>query len=144
MNLKLHLVLFALLAFGCEDPRPTQREGHIFDPGNAFIRFNYDNRVNEPARDSLLLSRLELDTFEIPIALSAAPQEQPVEVIEQQVTITRPSSSGLPPFEIGISGGGTYDEASGIISLDVYFDETAIGGANNVLRKYVYEKERRE
>ncbi len=66
-----------------------------------------------------------------------------VEVIEQQVTITRKASSGLPPFEVGISGGGTYDENTGIILLDVYFDETAIGGENAVLRRYSLESEDR-
>ncbi|MGB3545966.1 MAG: hypothetical protein WBA17_03280 [Saprospiraceae bacterium] len=66
-----------------------------------------------------------------------------VEVIEQQVTITRKASSGLPPFEVGISGGGTYDENTGIILLDVYFDETAIGGGSAVLRRYSLESEDR-
>ena len=84
----------------------------------------------------------------IPEALRLTP-ERPgatsgtVEVIEQQVTITRMASSGLPPFNIGISGGGSYDETTGIIQLDLYFDETELGGAPNVLRKYVLESERR-
>ena len=48
------MALLSLLS--CEDPRPTQREDNIFDPENAFIRFNYDNQVNEPAKDSVELS----------------------------------------------------------------------------------------
>lgn len=37
-------------------------------------------------------------------------------------------SFGLFFFEIGISGGGMYDEIIGVIQLDVYFDEMVIGG----------------
>lgn len=66
-----------------------------------------------------------------------------VEVIPQRVVITRRSSSGLPPFEIGISGGGTYDEVTGSISVGVIFDETALGNGAEVLRRYVYEANER-
>lgn len=84
----------------------------------------------------------------IPEALKFSPDSPgasfgTVEVIPQMVTVTRMESSGLPPFEIGISGGGSYDERTGTIQLDVFFDETAIGGAESVLRKYVLEAERR-
>ena len=65
------------------------------------------------------------------------------EIIPQRVTITRRPSSGLPPFEIGLSGEGSYDEQTGRIELAVYFDETAIGNGSAVLRRYVYESERR-
>lgn len=66
-----------------------------------------------------------------------------VEVIDQEITITRRASSGLPPFTVGISGGGTYDEDTGVISVDVFFDETALGGEPAVLRRYKYEANRR-
>ncbi|MEM1358583.1 MAG: hypothetical protein AAGF89_10300, partial [Bacteroidota bacterium] len=67
-----------------------------------------------------------------------------VEVIEQRVTITRRSSSGLPPFQIGLSGSGTYDEDTGIILVDVFFDETELGNGASVLRRYSYESKKRE
>lgn len=75
------MVLFSLLS--CEDPRPTQREDNIFDPENAFIRFNYDNQVNTPAKDSVELSATaaEDSLLIIPIALSAAPQTEEVLVL---------------------------------------------------------------
>ena len=66
-----------------------------------------------------------------------------VEVIDQTVTIRRTASSGLPPFDISIWGSGRYNEITGIISFDVHFDERAIEGPADVLRKYIYEKERR-
>jgi hypothetical protein len=85
----------------------------------------------------------------LPNLLEFIPNEQDstigqVNVIEQQVTITRTGSSGRPPFEIGLSGGGTYDENAGVILLDVYFDETAIGGEPAVLRRYSLEPQERE
>ncbi|MEM9258645.1 MAG: hypothetical protein AAGA62_03300, partial [Bacteroidota bacterium] len=67
-----------------------------------------------------------------------------VEVIEQQVTITRRSSSGLPPFQIGLSGSGTYDEDTGILLVDIFFDETELGNGASVLRRYSYESKKRE
>ncbi len=84
----------------------------------------------------------------IPEALRFRPAEAgaafgTVEVIPQRVTITRTTSSGLPPFTVGISGSGTYDESTQVIELDVYFDETEIGGGPNVLRRYVYTPEDR-
>jgi hypothetical protein len=39
-------------------------------------------------------------------------------------------------FEVGISGSGTYDLNEGVIDLEVNFNESAIGGANKVTRKY--------
>ncbi|TXB62943.1 hypothetical protein [Phaeodactylibacter luteus] len=74
------ILAIALALSGCEDPRPTQREGNLFDPDNAFIRFNYDNQVNEPAKDSVVLSRSSAEDtlLAIPVALSAAPQEEEV------------------------------------------------------------------
>ena len=81
MKQKRSIVLvYALIfsALACEDPRPTQRENNIFDPDHSFVRFNYDNTVNTPAKDSVFLSRLELDTIEVPVALSAPPQEPEV------------------------------------------------------------------
>ncbi|MEM1215452.1 MAG: hypothetical protein AAGJ82_07200 [Bacteroidota bacterium] len=66
-----------------------------------------------------------------------------VQVIAQDVTIRRRASSGLPPFDIGLSGSGTYDEQTGVITVDIYFDETAIGGEAQVLRRYSLEAEDR-
>jgi hypothetical protein len=66
------------------------------------------------------------------------------EIIPQRVTIVRRASSGLPPFEIGLSGEGTYDEVTGQISVAIYFDETELGNGDNVLRRYVFESEERE
>ena len=66
-----------------------------------------------------------------------------VEVIDQWVRIIRTNSSGLPPFEVRIWGSGRYNEITGIIALDVHFDESAIGGSADIVRKYSYEKERR-
>ncbi len=67
-----------------------------------------------------------------------------VDILEQRVTITRTASSGLPPFTIGLSGEGTYDEATGVITLTVIFDESEIGGGSAVVRNYSLEAEERE
>jgi hypothetical protein len=77
------LLIIVLIGSGCEDPRPTQREDNTFHPDNAFIRFNYDNQVNEPAKDSVVLSATaaEDSLLVIPIALSAAPQTEDVLVM---------------------------------------------------------------
>ena len=66
-----------------------------------------------------------------------------VEVVEQRVTIKRTASSGLPPFTVGISGEGTYNETTGIISVGVVFDESELGRPEPILRRYSYESERR-
>jgi hypothetical protein len=66
-----------------------------------------------------------------------------VEVIRQAVTLRRTAASGQPPFNITIWGSGRYSEVTGSVFLDVHFDESEIGGPRDVLRKYVYEKERR-
>ncbi len=66
-----------------------------------------------------------------------------VEVIRQAVTLRRTAASGQPPFKISIWGTGRYSEITGTIFLDVHFDESEIGGPKDVLRKFVYEKERR-
>jgi hypothetical protein len=66
-----------------------------------------------------------------------------VEVIRQTLTIHRTAASGQPPFKISIWGMGRYSEITGAIFLDVHFDESEIGGPKDVLRKYVYEKQRR-
>ena len=66
-----------------------------------------------------------------------------VEVIEQRVTITRRSTSGLPPFTVGISGDGTYDESTGVIAVAITFDESELGVAEPVLRRYQYETRER-
>nr|WP_039450070.1 hypothetical protein [Pedobacter glucosidilyticus] len=68
-----------------------------------------------------------------------------VKVIEQDVVISKTAaaatSSGQPTFKIGISGGGTYDERTKIINLEVIFNETAIGGPADVKRKYTMSVE---
>jgi hypothetical protein len=66
-----------------------------------------------------------------------------VEVIRQDVTLRRTAASGQPPFKIPIWGMGRYSEITGTIFLDVHFDESEIGGPKDVLRKFIYEKERR-
>lgn len=67
-----------------------------------------------------------------------------VEIIPQRVVITRRASSGLPPFTVGISGSGTYNETTGVMPLDIYFDETEIGGEANKLRRYSLEANERQ
>jgi hypothetical protein len=49
-----------------------------------------------------------------------------VKVIEQDVVLTRTNGT---TFKIGISGGGTYSEDTGLIELDITFDDTDINGA---------------
>lgn len=66
-----------------------------------------------------------------------------VDVIAQRVEIQRKESSGLPPFEVGLSGEGRYDETTGVISVAVVFDESEIGRDGPVTRRYLYESERR-
>ncbi len=128
INLKYHsmkpqflLLLLPLLMAACEDPRPTQREGNIFDPENAFLRFNYENTVTEPALDSLAfdLSEVVDTTVVIPIALSAAPQEEAVLFrLEREVSGSLQAGQnfellgedGEDPFEKNISlAPGVYD-----------------------------------
>lgn len=61
-----------------------------------------------------------------------------VEVFAQQIKIRK---VGLVEFfEIGISGEGTYDLETGIIDVNVHFNETAIGGPAKVTRKYKISK----
>lgn len=64
----------------CEDWRRDQQEENLFDPANAFIRFDYGNTVNGVARDSVLLKRNGLDTIQIPVALSSPPLKTEVNV----------------------------------------------------------------
>jgi hypothetical protein len=64
-----------------------------------------------------------------------------VTVKEQQVKIYKKTESAeerkdMEFFEVGISGSGTYDLNEGVIDLEVNFNESAIGGANKVTRKY--------
>ncbi|MBD1431962.1 hypothetical protein H8B06_03915 [Sphingobacterium sp. DN00404] len=62
-----------------------------------------------------------------------------VEVVSQKVKIRK---SGLVDFfEIGISGTGTYDLKTGVIDLEVHFDEREIGGQEDVVRQYKISKE---
>lgn len=56
-----------------------------------------------------------------------------VKIITQDVVLTV-SAGGS--FKIGLSGEGTYDETTKVIDLNVDFNETAIGGAAKVTRKY--------
>lgn len=68
-----------------------------------------------------------------------------IRVIEQDVVVSKTSaaalSTGQPTFKIGISGGGTYDERTKIINLEVVFNETDIGGPAVVKRKYTMSVE---
>jgi len=62
-----------------------------------------------------------------------------VEVIEQQVKVTRTASSGRPPFFIGIKGGGRYSETEERIEIEVIFDESELGGPAEISRFYRYQ-----
>lgn len=64
----------------CEDWRSDQQDDNLFAAANAFIRFDFGNTVNGVARDSAVLKRSALDSFSIPIALSAPPQTTVVQV----------------------------------------------------------------
>lgn len=64
-----------------------------------------------------------------------------VNVIEQTIKIRKKTESETPEYlEIPISGEGTYDLNTGVIDLEVHFDETSIGGAAKVTRKYKISK----
>lgn len=54
-----------------------------------------------------------------------------VKVVDQDVVLTR---SNLTTFKIGISGGGTYDENTKLIDLEVKFNEAAIGGTSQTIK----------
>ena len=56
-----------------------------------------------------------------------------VNVIPQLVKIFRRDKTS---FNIGISGGGTYNEITQLMEVEVVFDETEIGGSKEVKRKY--------
>lgn len=56
-----------------------------------------------------------------------------VNVIPQLVKIFRRDKTS---FNIGISGGGTYNEQTQLMEVEVIFDETEIGGSKEVKRKY--------
>lgn len=75
------LCLLLLLLAACEDFRRDQRDDNLFNPADAFIRFDYNNAVNSIAKDSVLLLRSRLDSVVIPVALSAAPQQNEVTVL---------------------------------------------------------------
>ena len=67
-----------------------------------------------------------------------------VTVPPSTLTLRRRSSSMLPDsFRISLSGQGRYDETTGRIELDIVFDETAIGGPPDTLRRYLYLPEPR-
>jgi hypothetical protein len=42
-------------------------------------------------------------------------------------------------YDIGISGGGTYDEIAKIFEVEVIFDETEVQGPKDVKRKYRFK-----
>jgi hypothetical protein len=66
-----------------------------------------------------------------------------VEVIEQRFTVTRSAASGLPPFTVGLSGSGTYNEQTGILLANIIFDESELGFPDPILRRYSYEAQER-
>lgn len=59
-----------------------------------------------------------------------------VKVIPQKVRLYRLDKTF---FEIGISGTGSYSEVSKIFEVEVVFDESSIGGAKEVKRKYRFK-----
>lgn len=70
-----------------------------------------------------------------------------VVVVPQQVTVYRrdETDDGVvnpTSFEIGISGQGTYNEATGTLEITVTYDETAINNGTNV-RRFVMAVDRR-
>jgi hypothetical protein len=70
-----HLILAAASVFSaCTD----QQEVNLFDPTNTFVRFDYNNTVNNIAQDSMLLKRGVADSLLIPVALSSAPRSDSV------------------------------------------------------------------
>lgn len=84
----------------------------------------------------------------VPHALRLVPDEVGsatgrVVVPAQTVTLTRTGAAGGGTFDVGISGGGRYDETTGLIRVRVVLDERAIGGAAAVVRHYVYASRRR-
>lgn len=79
----------------CEDWRIDQQEENLFDPANAFIRFDYGNTVNGVARDSVLLKRNALDTLQIPIALSSPPQQTEISVSVEATSLTGGMREGI-------------------------------------------------
>jgi len=56
-----------------------------------------------------------------------------VKVIPQDVKLYRRDKTS---FNIGISGGGTYDEMAKLFEVEISFDETEAGGSGSVVRKY--------
>lgn len=84
-----------LLGASCEDWRPDQRDDNLFDPANAFIRFDFGNTVNGVAKDSVLLKRSGLDSILIPVALSAPVQRQEVSVRLEVKALTGAMSEGV-------------------------------------------------
>ncbi len=59
-----------------------------------------------------------------------------VNVIPQKVKLFRKDKTS---YNIGISGTGTYNEISKMFSAEVVFDETEVGGAAAVKRKYRFQ-----
>lgn len=59
-----------------------------------------------------------------------------VNVIPQKVKLFRRDKTS---YDIGISGTGTYNEVSKMFSAEVIFDETEVGGAAAVKRKYRFQ-----
>ncbi len=79
----------------CEDWRRDQQEENLFDPANAFIRFDYGNTVNGIARDSVLLKRSTLDTLQIPVALSSPVQQTEISVRVEATSLTGGMREGI-------------------------------------------------
>ena len=81
--------------FSCADWRRDQQEENLFDPANAFIRFDFGNTVGGIARDSILLKRTALDTVRIPVALSSPPLQNEVSVKIYAVSLTGSMREGI-------------------------------------------------
>lgn len=88
------LACFVILT-ACEDWRKDQQEENLFDPANAFIRFDYGNTVNGVAKDSILLKRTTLDTLQIPVALSSSAQQTEVSVRIEATALTGGMREGM-------------------------------------------------
>ncbi|MTB51438.1 hypothetical protein [Lewinella sp. W8] len=150
--------LWGYTTFGPDPVPPTGRTGQFF--AFAYQSNTMENTIGflgdrpEVSTNVLNIVRIydDLSAFSmgvrLPNLLKFTPAEEgatagTVEVIPQDVFIQRISSSDLPDFTIGLSGSGTYDETTGIILLDVHFDETDIGGPADTLRRYSLEASQR-
>lgn len=78
MRIIYTLFVLYLLATACQDPRKDQRDDNIFDPANAFVRFDYENQLIGTAQDTVSIAPDRSADLLIPVALSAPAQSNDV------------------------------------------------------------------